>query len=138
MHKQQSGSSVLGRRGGTRAKSQPQPGADAILQAGQMVDGKYRVERLLGEGGMAAVWVGTNERTGKHVALKVVLRSLATMRVAQGLFHSEVLAASLVNHPNVVTVFDVIEHEGLACIVMELLEGEPLSSTIARKGFLSV
>jgi hypothetical protein len=38
----------------------------------------------------------------------------------------------------VVTVFDVIEHEGLACIVMELLEGEPLSSTIARKGFLSV
>jgi serine/threonine-protein kinase len=138
MHKQQSGSSVLGRRGGTRAKSQPQPGADAILQAGQLVDGKYRVERLLGEGGMAAVWVGTNERTGKHVALKVVLRSLATMRVAQGLFHSEVLAASLVNHPNVVTVFDVIEHEGLACIVMELLEGEPLSSTIARKGFLSV
>jgi serine/threonine-protein kinase len=48
------------------------------------------------------------------------------------------LAASRVNHPNVVTVFDVIEHEGMACIVMELLDGEPLSSTIARKKSLSV
>ena len=102
------------------------------------MDGKYRVEHLLGQGGMAAVWAGTNERTGKQVALKVILRSLATTRVAQGLFHSEVLAASLVNHPNVVTVFDVIEHEGMACIVMELLEGEPLSSYIARMGFLGV
>ena len=87
---------------------------------------------------MAAVWAGTNERTGKRVALKVILRSLAATSLAQGLFHSEALAASLVNHPNVVTVFDVIEHEGLACIVMELLEGEPLSSYIARKGVLSV
>jgi serine/threonine protein kinase len=120
------------------AESRSDPTVDTILQAGRLVDGKYRVEHLLGQGGMAAVWAGTNERTGKQVALKVILRSLSTMRVAQGLFHSEVLAASLVNHPNVVTVFDVIEHEGMACIVMELLEGEPLSSLIARKGYLSV
>jgi len=102
------------------------------------VDGKYRVERLLGEGGMAAVWAGTNERTGKRVALKVILRSLATTKEAQGLFHSEALAASRVNHPNVVTVFDVIEHEGMPCIVMELLDGEPLGSYIAFRGFLTV
>ena len=87
---------------------------------------------------MAAVWAGTNERTGKRVALKVILQSLATTREAQGLFQSEALAASRVNHPNVVTVFDVIEHEGMACIVMELLDGEPLGSYIARKRFLSV
>jgi serine/threonine protein kinase len=129
---------ALGRRGVTLAESQPELTADTILQEGELVDGKYRVERLLGAGGMAAVWAGTNERTGKQVALKVILRSLATTRVAQGLFRREVLAASLVNHPNVVTIFDVIEHEGMACIVMELLEGEPLGSTIARKGFLGV
>jgi serine/threonine-protein kinase len=111
---------------------------DTILREGQLVDGKYRVEHLIGEGGMAAVWAGTNERTGKRVALKVILRSLATTPVAQSLFQSEALASSRVNHPNVVTVFDVIEHEGMACIVMELLEGEPLGSYIARKGFLSV
>jgi serine/threonine-protein kinase len=120
------------------AGAQPESVVDTILRAGQLVDGKYRVEHLLGAGGMAAVWAGTNERTGKRVALKVILRSLATTRLAQGLFHREVLAASLVNHPNVVTIFDVIEHEGMACIVMELLEGEPLGSYIARKGFLSV
>ncbi len=122
----------------TSAEAQRETAADSILQAGQLVDGRYRVEHLLGQGGMAAVWAGTNERTGKHVALKVILRSLAKTSLAQGLFHSEVLAASLVNHPNVVTVFDVIEHEGMACIVMELLEGEPLGNYIARKGFLGV
>jgi serine/threonine protein kinase len=87
---------------------------------------------------MAAVWAGTNEHTGKRVALKVILLSLSTTRETQILFRSEALAASRVNHPNVVTVFDVIEHEGMACIVMELLDGEPLASYIARKGFLSV
>jgi serine/threonine-protein kinase len=87
---------------------------------------------------MAAVWAGTNERTGKRVALKVILRSLATTKEAQELFHSEVLAASRVNHPNVVTVFDVIEHEGMPCIVMELLDGEPLGNFIAFRGFLTV
>jgi serine/threonine protein kinase len=121
-----------------KAKAQPENTVDAILRAGQLVDGKYRVEHLLGQGGMAAVWAGTNERTGKRVALKVILRSLAKTIEAQGLFHSEVLAASRVNHPNVVTVFDVIEHEGMACIVMELLDGEPLGSYIAFRGFLTV
>jgi serine/threonine-protein kinase len=87
---------------------------------------------------MAAVWAGTNERTGKRVALKVILRSLAKTADAQNLFHSEVLAASRINHPNVVSVFDVIEHEGMPCIVMELLDGEPLGSYLAFRGFLTV
>jgi serine/threonine protein kinase len=87
---------------------------------------------------MAAVWAGANERTGKRVALKVILRSMATTSEAQHLFHSEALAASRVNHPNVVTVFDVIDHDGMTCIVMELLDGEPLGSYIAHRGFLSL
>ena len=121
-----------------KAKAKPENTVDTILQAGQIVDGKYRVDRLIGRGGMAAVWAGTNERTGKRVALKVILQSLATTREAQQLLHSEALAASRVNHPNVVTVFDVIEHEGMTCIVMELLDGEPLGAFIGRNGYLSV
>jgi len=77
-----------------KAKVQTENTVNAILRAGQLVDGKYRVDRLIGEGGMAAVWAGTNERTGKRVALKVILRSLAKTADAQNLFHSEVLAAS--------------------------------------------
>ena len=121
-----------------KLEAQPDKPVDTIMQTGQIVDGKYRVDHLLGQGGMAAVWAGTNERTGKRVALKVILRSLATTREAEHLVYSEALAASRVNHPNVVTVFDVIEHEGMACIVMELLDGEPLGTYIARKGYLTV
>jgi serine/threonine protein kinase len=68
----------------------------------------------------------------------VILRSLATTRGAEHLVYGEALAASRVNHPNVVTVFDVIEHEGMPCIVMELLDGESLGAYFARKGCLSV
>ncbi|HEY5281831.1 MAG TPA: protein kinase [Polyangia bacterium] len=120
------------------AKAQSENTVDTILQVGQVVAGKYRVDYLAGRGGMAAVWAGTNERTGKRVALKVILQSMAATNDAQHLFHSEALAASRVNHPNVVTIFDVIDHEGMTCIVMEFLDGEPLSSYIARKGALSV
>jgi eukaryotic-like serine/threonine-protein kinase len=111
---------------------------ETILRPGQIVGGQYRVDHLVARGGMAAVWAGTNQHTGKQVALKVILLSLANKGEAQSLFRSEALAASRVNHPNVVTVFDVIEHEGMACIVMELLDGESLASTIARKGRLSI
>ena len=121
-----------------QAKAHSKEMVETILRPGQIVGGQYRVDRLVGQGGMAAVWAGTNERTGKRVALKVILLSLSTTRVAQSLFHSEALAASRVNHPNVVNVFDIIEHEGMTCIVMELLEGESLASYIARKGVLSV
>ena len=91
---------------------------NATLEVGQVVEGKYRVDHLVGTGGMAEVWAGTNERTGKRVALKVILQSLATAPAARALFHSEGLAASRVNHPNVVTIFDVIEHQGMPCMVM--------------------
>ncbi len=111
---------------------------ETVLRAGQIIDGKYRVESPLGQGGMAAVWAGTNEHTGKRFALKAILPSLASTREAQQLLHSEALAASRVDHPNVVTVFDVIKHEGMTCMVMELLEGEPLDAYLARNGFIKV
>ncbi len=108
------------------------------LLEGQVIGGKYRVSHLLGEGGMASVWAGTNERTGKRVALKVIRSSFMATPDAEAFLHSEGLAASRVNHPNVVTVFDVIEHEGVACIVMELLDGLTLGTYISRNGQLSL
>ena len=108
------------------------------LAVGQLLDSKYRVDYRIGQGGMAAVWAGTNERTGKRVALKILLPTLAAMPGVDALFQREGTAASRVNHPNVVTVFDVIEHHGLACIIMELLDGEPLESFLTRNGALSL
>jgi len=111
-------------------------GLESILKPGQVVDRKYRVERLIGLGGMAAVWAGENKRTAKRVALKVILESLSDSEEARERFRREALAAGRINHPNVVTVFDVIDHEGRDCIVMELLEGETLADRLARKGLL--
>ncbi|MGD0836068.1 MAG: protein kinase [Polyangia bacterium] len=118
-------------------KSQ-QANLETILRPGQVVAGKYCVDSLIGKGGMAAVWAGTNQRTGKRVALKVILRSFASTPDAEEMFRHEALAASKVNHPNVVNVFDVVDHEGMTCIVMELLDGEPFGTYLANKGFLSV
>jgi eukaryotic-like serine/threonine-protein kinase len=112
------------------------PGAETILRPGQILDHKYRVEKLIGLGGMAAVWVGVNKRTGKRVVLKMILQSLAESAEARERFRREALAAGCINHPNVVTVFDVFEHEGHDCIVMELLLGEPLSDRLARQGLM--
>jgi hypothetical protein len=111
---------------------------EATLQPGEVLDGKYRVEHLLGQGGMAAVWAGTNERTGKRVALKVILPSLTSTPGVESLFQREGFAASRVDHPNVVTVFDLVEHQGMACIVMELLTGEPLDKLLECNGALDV
>jgi eukaryotic-like serine/threonine-protein kinase len=110
------------------------PAGAGVLRPGQVVGAKYRVERLLGEGGMAAVWAGTNIRTSKQVALKVMLPVFAAMGEAMELFRREALAASKVNHPNVVNIFDVVEHDGMTCIVMEFLEGETLAAYLAARG----
>jgi serine/threonine protein kinase len=111
---------------------------ETVLQPGKIVGEKYRVDRLIAEGGMAAVWAGVNQRTGKRVALKVILRSFAAIGGAAELFRREALAASKVNHPNVVNIFDVIDHEGMTCIVMELLDGETLDKYLARNGTLNL
>ena len=117
---------------------QTQGQLETTLQPGQIVGGKYCVDRLVGKGGMAEVWAGTNERTGKRIALKVILRSYASSKDAVELFRREALAGSRVNHPNVVNVFDVIDHDGMTCIVMEMLEGEPFGNYLRRKGYLGV
>jgi len=117
---------------------QTQGTPETTLHAGQIVGGKYCVDRLVGKGGMAEVWAGTNERTGKRIALKVILRSFASSSEALELFRREALAGSRVNHPNVVNVFDVIDHDGMTCIVMEMLEGEPFGNYLRRKGYLGI
>jgi serine/threonine protein kinase len=114
--------------------SPSQPRSAVLLHPDQVIGGKYRVKRLLAEGGMAAVWEGTNDRTGKQVALKIMLPVFAALGDAMELFRREALAASKVNHPNVVNIFDVIDHEGMTCIVMELLDGESLATYLAARG----
>jgi serine/threonine protein kinase len=115
----------------------PTPGPS--LRAGQVVAGSYRIERLLGTGGMAAVWEATSLRTGKRVALKAILHAGGPGGAAGAeMLRREARTAGRVNHPNVVNTYDVVEHEGSICVVMERLDGESLASYLGRKGRLGV
>jgi serine/threonine-protein kinase len=100
---------------------------------GDLVAGKYVVEQLLGEGGMGAVFAATHRLTGKQVALKWMLPELARDEDAVQRFMREAQAAGRINHPNVVDVYDVGQHEDSFFLVMELLRGEPLTSALSRR-----
>jgi serine/threonine-protein kinase len=104
------------------------------LAIGEVVADKYRIERLLGSGGMAEVYAAINIRTDRRVALKWILPALAASHEVLARFRREALAAGRINHPNVVTIFDVVEHQGSACLVMELLSGETLADRMKRTG----
>src|SRR5436190_12586645 len=104
------------------------------LAIGEVVAEKYRIEALLGSGGMAEVYAAINVRTDRHVALKWILPALAASKEVLARFRREALAAGRINHPKVVTIFDVVEHQGSACLVMELLAGETLADRMKQTG----
>jgi serine/threonine-protein kinase len=99
-----------------------------------VVADRYRIEKLLGKGGMAEVYAAVNLRTDKRVALKWIRPALASTAEGLARFRREALAAGRITHSSVVTVYDVVEHQGAACLVMELLEGETLAKRLARSG----
>src|SRR5262249_18143086 len=108
------------------------------MKPGDMVADRYRVERLLGSGGMGTVWAATHVVTGKAVALKV-LRPRDDDATARRRLRREAKAGCAVAHPAVVTVHDVLEGDnGAPVLVMDLLEGESLKDRLAREGTLTL
>jgi serine/threonine-protein kinase len=105
-----------------------------LLTPGQILDQKYRVETFLGAGRVGAVWSGVSLRTSKPVALKVFPPVLPNNLEARERFRLAALAAGRIEHPNVVTAYDVIEVREGDCLVMELLAGESLAARLARTG----
>jgi tRNA A-37 threonylcarbamoyl transferase component Bud32 len=101
---------------------------------GSIVGGKYRVVRLLGQGGMGAVFEAENTVTGKRVAIKWMHPHLADNTEASQRFVREAQASARVRHPNVVDVYDVVDENDGLFLVMEFLEGESLSALMQREG----
>jgi serine/threonine-protein kinase len=109
--------------------------AKALARVGRVLKGKYTLDRLLGEGGMGAVYAATH-RNGLQVAIKMLHPSLSADDTVRARFLREGYAANKVKHSSVVTVLDdeIDEEEGTAFLVLELLEGETAESYVKRSG----
>jgi serine/threonine-protein kinase len=104
-----------------------------VIEIGTVVSGKYRLLRLLGDGGMGSVYEAQHEMLGTRVAIKVLHSDLARKSGLVDRFLQEAKVAAQIKSPNVVHVTDVDRTpQGTAYIVMELLEGEALSSVLER------
>ena len=101
-----------------------------LPQAGAVVGEKYVITRLLGRGGMGAVYVVEHRFTGKRLALKCLLPEHREHPEFMERFLREAQAAGRIQHRNVVDVFDVGQDGDLVYIVMELLDGKPLSDLL--------
>ncbi len=104
---------------------------------GKLLGGRYRIERLLGRGGMGAVYEALQEDLGRRVAVKVLHPYLAHDADLVARFRREAEAAARLGHANIVQVTDFGRpDDGAVFLVMELLAGAPLSAVIDRDGRL--
>ena len=93
--------------------------------------GHFRITGKLGEGGMGEVYLATDTRLDRKVALKVLPEDVASDPDRRGRFEAEARAASAINHPNITAIYDVGETDGVHYIVMEHVDGEDLSARMA-------
>lgn len=100
--------------------------ADGQVQSAPLLAGRYRLERRIGQGGMAEVWVAVDEQLGRRVAVKWLKPNLATDPIVAERFRREAIAVAQLHHPNIVAVYDVVEHDGRQAVVMQLIEGRSL------------
>ena len=108
------------------------------LSIGELIDGKYEIKRLLGEGGMGAVYEGENTLIHRKVAIKVLHAGVASNDEAVTRFEREAQAAGRIGSDHIVEVLDLGTLDGgERYMVMEYLKGESLSGRIASRGKLS-
>ena len=101
---------------------------------GAIVAGRYRIERMLGRGGMGVVYQAHDQRLDHAVALKFLPASLARDPRRLSQFHSEVRLARRISHPNVCRVYDIGDVDGHLFLSMEYIEGEDLAAALRRRG----
>ncbi|WP_299579721.1 serine/threonine-protein kinase [uncultured Microbulbifer sp.] len=102
------------------------------LEKTEVYQGRYRVERTLGAGGMGVVYLAEDVKLGRKVAIKQ-LRSDMTGNSAEARFRSEAQLLARLNHPNIVRLYDVLEKEHNIALVMELVEGVTLKEWMRER-----
>lgn len=101
---------------------------------GRKLDGRYLIESLLGVGGMANVYKGRDVRTGNAIAVKVLKEEFLDNEELVRRFKNESKAISILDHPNIVKVYDVSVTDQLQYIVMEYIDGITLKEYLKQRG----
>lgn len=109
-----------------------------MIVKGQKISDRYEIKKLIGEGGMANVYLGYDTILERDVAIKVLRGDLADDEKFVRRFRREAQSASLLNHPNIVQIYDVGEDDGNFYIVMEYIKGQTLKQIIKKRGHLSL
>ena len=106
-------------------------------RVGTLLRGKWKLERLLGVGGMAAVYEAVHAQLGRREAVKILHPQIAHAPEARLRFEQEARAVAHLQHPGAVAVHDIdVSEEGAPYLVMELLSGESLADSLHRRGAL--
>jgi beta-lactam-binding protein with PASTA domain/predicted Ser/Thr protein kinase len=104
---------------------------------GRVIDGRYRVQSHIADGGMASVYLALDTRLDRDVALKVLRRDLAQDEGFASRFRREARSAARLSHPNVVSVFDQGEDDGHMFLAMEYVPGKTLREVMRAEGPLT-
>lgn len=104
---------------------------------GLLLDDRYELQELIGEGGMAVVYRALDRRLNRKVAVKIMRDEMAADEEVKRRFSAESQAVAMLSHPNIVAVYDVSHNDQIEYIVMELIDGITLKQYMDRRGILS-
>jgi eukaryotic-like serine/threonine-protein kinase len=103
----------------------------ASIRVGELI-GHYRIESLIGVGGMGVVYLAWDERLGRKVALKLLPQSMVANEAQLGRLKREARTASALNHPNIVTIHDIGEVDSIHYVATEFIEGTTLRERMTK------
>ena len=105
-----------------------------VLEIGTVLGGRYEIQKLLGMGGMGAVYKARDIEVDRTVGLKVIRPDLAGNPAILARFKQELVLARQVTHRNIIRIYDLNEADGVKFITMEFIEGEDLRTILTRAG----
>src|SRR5258708_21794266 len=111
-------------------------GSDSLV--GRVLADRYHILKRIGEGGMGRVYLGEHVKMNRQCAIKVMSPSMVNDSESAARFAREASNAARIIHPNVAAVFDFGQSDGLVYLVMEFVDGEPLSRLLPREAPLSL
>lgn len=102
------------------------------IMIGQAIN-NYTIERKIGDGGMGTAYYAKHNKVEREVAIKVLHRDLFDNETLRNRFKNEANALIKLNHPNIVQIYDYVEQDNFACLIMEYIDGVTLGNYISKK-----